>query len=122
LIVLALAAPLLAQQPQNDQARAANAERRAAAFARLDTNHDGLLSVEEWAAGRQAFARQLRQRQARQVRQRVRRMDANGDGTISREEWRGKPEMFDRIDADKDGKLTPAEFRALRGARGQRVR
>jgi Ca2+-binding EF-hand superfamily protein len=92
-------------------------ERRAATFARLDTNHDGVLSLDEWAAGRQAQVRQLRQREARQARQRVRRMDTNRDRTISRDEWRGKPEMFDRMDADKDGKLTPAEFAAFRRAR-----
>ncbi|HEX6975350.1 MAG TPA: hypothetical protein VF147_13190 [Vicinamibacterales bacterium] len=110
-MALVLAAPLMAQQPA---AQAAGAERRAAAFARLDTNHDGVLSLEEWSAGRQAAARQLRQRQARQVRLRLRRMDVNRDGALTRDEWRGAADMFDRIDADKDGKLTPAELRASR--------
>jgi Ca2+-binding EF-hand superfamily protein len=122
-IVLALAAPVLAQQPQGAQGRAANpanAERRAAAFARLDTNHDGVLSLEEWTAGRQAAARKMRQRQVRLVRQRVRRMDTNRDGAVSRDEWRGQAQLFDRIDADKDGKLTPAEFAAFRRSAARR--
>lgn len=120
LMVLAIAAPALAQQPAagpgNDQVRAAQEQRRAAVFVRLDANHDGMLSLEEWSAGRQAAARQVRQRQ---IRQQLRRMDVNRDRAVSREEWRGTPEVFDRLDADKDGKVTGAEMRrARRPARG----
>lgn len=48
-------------------------------------------------------------------------LDANGDGRIARDEAAGHPRLnaaFDRIDADRDGFLTPEEMRAARGKRG----
>jgi len=41
---------------------------------------------------------------------RMKRMDINNDGVISRDEWKGKPEAFDRIDKNGDGKLTREEL------------
>jgi len=36
------------------------------------------------------------------------------DGKVTREEYLGAPQpVFDRADANKDGKLTPEEFRAF---------
>ena len=47
---------------------------------------------------------------------RIAAMDANGNGAIEREEGRGRfLANFDRIDTDKDGAITAAEFAALRG-------
>ncbi len=40
----------------------------------------------------------------------MQKMDANADGKIARDEWKGKPEGFDKLDADKDGLLTQAEL------------
>jgi hypothetical protein len=48
------------------------------------------------------------------------RMDANHDGAVSREEWiaYGAPEAdFTAADADRDGRVTVAELRALRAGR-----
>jgi Ca2+-binding EF-hand superfamily protein len=91
--------------------------REAQTFDRLDANKDEMLSGEE--IGKVATARQLRMRQARArvVRARLRRLDTNKDHVISRDEWRGKPEVFDRLDANKDGQLTPAEIRQARAHR-----
>ena len=36
-------------------------------------------------------------------------MDRNGDGDVSRREFTGPPEVFDRLDLDKDGLLSAAE-------------
>ncbi len=36
-------------------------------------------------------------------------MDRNGDGDVSRKEFSGDPAAFDKLDADKDGLLTPKE-------------
>lgn len=45
----------------------------------------------------------------------VKTWDKDGDGAVSRAEWlaAGRPaERFDLVDADKDGKVTPAEMEA----------
>jgi len=45
-------------------------------------------------------------------------MDANKDGIITRAEFRAvRPDRFDLIDANKDGKLTQDEITAFRNAR-----
>jgi Ca2+-binding EF-hand superfamily protein len=41
-----------------------------------------------------------------------RRMDLNSDGVLERHEFLGKPADFDRLDANHDGLLTPAEAAA----------
>ena len=38
--------------------------------------------------------------------------DLDGDGLITREEWGGSDAVFDALDTDRDGKLTPEEMAA----------
>ncbi|HEX7777458.1 MAG TPA: EF-hand domain-containing protein [Parvibaculum sp.] len=75
-------------------------------FKKLDTNHDGTISPDEWKAAEDA---------------RFKKMDANGDGVISRDEAMASAQkriaervdrMFARADTDKDGKISKAEFEA----------
>lgn len=105
-------------------------------FDLLDTNHDGALSVRElrgaWSrlgevgcltdgqfdrakiphvllatASRgypKSFATDPRRGPAW-----FRAMDRNGDGDVSRREFTGPPEVFDKLDLDKDGLLDPDE-------------
>jgi transaldolase len=42
--------------------------------------------------------------------------DLDGDGFITREEWMGADAVFDALDIDKDGKITPAEMGVGLGA------
>lgn len=42
--------------------------------------------------------------------------DLDEDGFITREEWLGSDGVFDAIDADQDGKITPAEMGTALGA------
>jgi transaldolase len=42
--------------------------------------------------------------------------DLDGDGFITREEWMGADAVFDALDINKDGKITPAEMGAGLGA------
>jgi Ca2+-binding EF-hand superfamily protein len=70
------------------------------------------LTPEQRRAARQA----LRARRAMRVRRGLRRMDRDGNGAISRQEWTRRPQLFDRLDANKDGQLTREELRRL-GAR-----
>ena len=148
ILALALSAPVLAQQapPQAGQRQQARERQIGAMFQRLDRNQDGAVSKDEWPRGEQAFTRldvnkdgvlsqeelrraatprQVMQQRirARMVQRQLRRMDVNQDGTITRDEWKGRPELFDRIDADKSGTLTASEIRQFRARqRGSRAR
>ena len=51
---------------------------RAAAFARMDTNHDGVLTLDEYTAG---------MKDASNLEQRFKNFDKNGDGKLTREEF-----------------------------------
>ena len=42
--------------------------------------------------------------------------DMNGDGSITRDEWLGSDAVFDALDQDHDGRLTPEEVRSGLGA------
>jgi transaldolase len=42
--------------------------------------------------------------------------DLDGDGFITREEWAGTDAVFDALDENKDGKITPEEMSAGLGA------
>lgn len=103
-------------------------------FARLDKNHDGVISKDEWPGRPAVFERldgnhdgvlskdeleqALRQRVAL-VQQRVQtrvdalfaRVDRNQDGVISRDEWPGTAARFERLDTNRDGVLSKDEAR-----------
>ena len=63
--------------PPNAPAKKA-APDRAAAFARIDTNHDGALTLDEYRAG---------MKDAPNLEQRFKNFDQNGDGKLSRAEF-----------------------------------
>ena len=118
------------------QTRAQVVDHVRAMFARLDTNRDGYLTKEEAQAGRGAHrAMRTPEQKAQRQAHAFDRFDANKDGAISRAEWdahaaqrqqhraamggqkriirmgamglRGR--MFERADADRDGRVTIAE-------------
>ena len=82
----------------------------AEAFDRLDANHDGSITREEFQAGRQ---------HGRSGKRGLRSMDQNNDSQISREEWKGPAEMFNRLDSNSDGVITSDEMKAHRGRGGR---
>lgn len=142
-------------EPNRQITRAQFVDARVARLTALDTNRDGMISVEERQAAMQA-------RRAAHADERFAKLDANGDGSISRAEFdaghaarpdrgphvqpagaregrRGGPrhampgpgrdghergpvvisevvaklgERFDKMDADHDGMISPAERRA----------
>lgn len=79
---------------------------------RLDRNHDGKLTREEFGAQREDV-----------LRQRFRRLDTDGDGQISFDEFRSAHERraerrFRRLDANRDGAVDAEEIQlALRRLR-----
>ena len=78
----------------------------ARAFDRFDINHDGVLSgAEIWIPGT------MNQTGVeRELLTLFHRADANNDGRLGRNEWWGDAATFARVDRDRDGLLTPAEF------------
>ncbi|WP_375286429.1 hypothetical protein [Sphingomonas sp.] len=116
-----LASPALAQRG-GDWFAAADADRdgavsraefvryRDANFGRLDRNGDGVVSPADFprlaSLRPEAFAR---------LTEALGGADRNGDGAISRTELaQAPPVMFDRTDANRDGRVTQAEYDAGR--------
>jgi Ca2+-binding EF-hand superfamily protein len=100
------------------------AEEPAAAFARIDGNHDGRVTREEWQGGLGEFQALDRNSDgvltrdeflstdlahARQERL-FRWMDANHDNRVTQAEWRGDLTKFQRLDRNHDGVVTLAEM------------
>ena len=119
--------------------QAMRTERRAARFARLDANADGMISRAEFDAPRADRADRAERRENRAERRADRRerraerramrgqrfgtrmfarLDADKDGRVSLAEATAvRLQRFDRMDADRDGTLTREERRAARQAR-----
>jgi Ca2+-binding EF-hand superfamily protein len=83
---------------------------RAAQFDRFDSNHDGYLDSADAAALPESMGRMF------QLMQRI--ADKDGDGRVSRDEFNAMPARgFDRMDANGDGVLEPDEMqRAMQNA------
>jgi Ca2+-binding EF-hand superfamily protein len=124
--------------------REARQDRREERFARLDANRDGQISRGEFFAPRQRGERAERPDQraerrderradraqrrgqrgrlfARLGERRFNRVDANKDGRISlAEATQLRLQAFDRADLNRDGRLTREERRSLRAGRQDR--
>jgi Ca2+-binding EF-hand superfamily protein len=90
-------------------------------FNKLDANRDGKLSREEM---QQAREQRMGMRGHRGERgERLRALDKDGDQQLSRAEIGDSmpklAENFDRLDGNRDGKLSREEIRAGRGERGE---
>lgn len=98
--------------PEDPQAR----------FNRLDRNHNGLISRDEWDGDRKEFnalddnnndalSRMEFLNLTPEMRNaRFKALDLNGNGTITRSEWKGDKQAFSRLDANNDDKLERTEF------------
>lgn len=78
----------------------------ASRFARLDADNNGQLTREEMRAQRGRRGRGGHHGGGMHLT----RADANNDGNVTREEFLARPtEMFDRLDANRDGVISAAE-------------
>ena len=68
-----------------------------------------------------AVAQEKAKRGASMTAERFKQLDKNGDGVLTKDEF-DRPKWFDRLDANKDGKVTLEEAQAAQGkwARGKR--
>jgi len=79
-------------------------------FAAMDANRDGKATAAEVKAGRDAM------RAARPAKPLRAGIDPNRDGAATQEEFRARAaKMFDRVDANRDGKIDATERQAMRG-------
>ncbi len=109
-------------------------EQASAAFARLDTDGDGLISLAEFLAAEPGSHRKQRgehqhrfhQRSEREARRphdgerqppsreaSFARLDRNQDGVLDRSEFPPRLARLEAMDSDGDGIVTPAERRAF---------
>jgi Ca2+-binding EF-hand superfamily protein len=100
-----------AQQKEVDEARAVAQQRANAEFAALDTNHDGQLSKAEFMAAIPAVKANDTPQQI------IGSFDSNKDGKISLAEFQApRTAVFDKIDTNHDGTISPQELDAARGS------
>jgi Ca2+-binding EF-hand superfamily protein len=94
-------------------------------FDRIDTNHDGFIDEEEWNAMRNRFGGGGGGMGGgpRTGESLTKLLDANADGKVSRDEFAKILSLFDILDKDHNGELSPDElngfFRAVNEAQTQ---
>lgn len=113
-----------------EERQAMRQQRMDARFAAIDADKNGQISKTEFAAKRQGRSEEGGRHMGRRhgghggmgmMGMRGRGADADKDGTLTRAEFLARPlAMFDRADANKDGKVTADEMKAARPDRHHR--
>jgi hypothetical protein len=104
---LTLAAGAQAQQQAPVQRQRPTPEQRQERLAQRQQRNPDLQSGQQQAGKRRGQLRKM------MMQRRLRKMDQDRNGSIARQEWRGRSEMFDRLDVNKDGSVTREEIRSL---------
>lgn len=81
-------------------------------FTEADTNKDGFVTSEEMTAHHEARMEEMRRARMKEHQDRMlAKLDTDKDGRISEAEFTARPNpMFDRIDTNKDGIVDAAEI------------
>jgi len=87
-------------------------------FVRLDSNGDGVVDQDEVEQARQAILDRAAIAEARLSNQ-WKRMDKDRDGKVSAAEFQARTVMFDLADRNGDGVVTTEEIDFLRGLIGR---
>ena len=87
-------------------------------FAEVDTSKDGFISKEEMAAHHKAMHDKMHERMHDRMQERWKGADKDGDGALSKAEVDAAkmPRLsrdFDKLDKNKDGKLSPDEIPSM---------
>ena len=98
--------------------RQESAAARERLFVRLDSNGDGVVDQDEVEQARQAIIDRASMAEARLSNQ-WKRMDKDRDGKVSAAEFQARTVMFDLADRDGDGVVTTEEIDFLRGLIGR---
>jgi hypothetical protein len=98
--------------------RQESAEARERLFVRLDSNGDGVVDQDEVEQARQAILDRAAMAEARLSNQ-WKRMDKDRDGKVSAAEFQARTVMFDLADRNGDGVVTTEEIDFLRGLVGR---
>ena len=111
---------------QTGQQKQRNSRHHGGKITKMDTNHDGQITREEWKGRDRGFqkadqnndgiiSRQETRNGRRQLgKLHLRQMDSNQDRQITRSEWSGDAETFGKFDKNSDGTITRDELRSRR--------
>lgn len=103
-------APELSARKQARGARQGGVDRVAKRFARMDADGNGAITLAEMRGAQAKRAERVAERGGRGANRGIGRMDTNRDGAISRAEFQANAlARFARLDADRNGAVTPSE-------------